>query len=1161
MIPLIRIQTLNCNGFLQKHKQHELCRSVNENNIDIVCLQETHISTLAIGCEIESRLKCKALWGFGTPRARGVGILIFNYEYEISKFEFDTDGRFMYLDLSIGGRSLRVINIYAPNIAAERRRFFMDLSPFFVTNRDIIFCGDFNCVMDTRIDKVGGNLENGTEGSEEIKSICRDFRLVDYYRVLRPRSVAYTWYFAGNNIGCRLDRIYVSRSMLPSCMHCTVIPYGLSDHDSVMISLDSHSDIVMGKGFWKLNTSILKDKDFHVEFAVFWKILLCGKVITQDSWEGIKSSIKDFIIDYCKRKARAHRAVVQGLHKEYYALVEAERLRPGNYIELIVNIKHRIAEANEVSYAGSKIRSKVNLLNNSERPSKFFNMLESKRGKKGEIRKVTNMDKEDCSTAEDINTAFLDFYASLFTSEGIDHAMADTFTRSLPTLSDSDAELCEGLITIDELREALVSMKNDKSPGPDGISKEFYLTFFPLVGDVLCSVLNLAFENQCMSSSQRLSYITLICKDAENSEALKNWRPISLCCIDYKCLSKVLCNRLSKVLDTIVDVDQTCSIRGRSIHDNVHLLRNITDYVNQKGLKCAFVSLDMEKAFDRVEYSFVSKCLQAYGFGPSFVKWISILYTNISSSVITNGHISHPFPCSRGVRQGCSLSPLLYVLTLEPLLIHIRNNTNVIGFPLPGTTEVAKTTGYADDVTGVVSTVESVGHILDSVSQFGLASGAKLNKDKTKGLFLGAWENREDTPFNINWVKKVKICGVWYGSGFSPDDLWLPIFTKFVNTINLWKSRRLSFTGKTAIANIMGLSKLWYYSSFVTLPPVYLKQFNRVMFKYFWGDDCEPVSRNTLVQNKSQGGFGLVDISSKVKACYLRHIQKLITGYTAKWTYLAIYWVGLSLREHNPAFASNLIPHTLEYTPSFYVACMDVFHSFTSAHPDFVFGTTPTKIFYNHILAPTLIEPRMIGLHPEVNFTRVLSNVHHPFVECSYRDVSWRMIHDDALPVNTLLHRRGRTHIDLCVFRGCLVPETVHHLFFECSYVIKLYDIVLSWLEKISRHCLPIVPGVIPTHLFIYPDSVAVPDKYRQAVCMYIISLVKYVIYLFRNAVKFDRKVISVDSICATFLSLLKFRIKADRQRFSAHLFSQYWLVTDCLCHLDDEDSLVFHFL
>jgi hypothetical protein len=169
------------------------------------------------------------------------------------------------------------------------------------------------------------------------------------------------------------------------------------------------------------------------------------------------------------------------------------------------------------------------------------------------------------------------------------------------------------------------------------------------------------------------------------------------------------------------------------------------------------------------------------------------------------------------------------------------------------------------------------------------------------------------------------------------------------------------------------------------------------------------------------------------------------------------------------------------------------------------------------------------------------------------------MIHD-RLDVNTLLVRRGSAYVDMCNFRGCFVPETVHHLMFQCKYVVKLYDIVLPWLEKISSHCLPIVPGVIPIKLFIYPDSVALTGKYRWAVCMYLISLVKFVIWPVRNYVKYDRVSITVNYMCATFVSLLKFRVKADRQRFGAHLFSQYWLSTDCICRLGDDGNLPFSF-
>ena len=134
----------------------------------------------------------------------------------------------------------------------------------------------------------------------------------------------------------------------------------------------------------------------------------------------------------------------------------------------------------------------------------------------------------------------------------------------------------------------------------------------------------------------------------------------------------------------IVNMDQTCSVTGRSIVDNVHLLRNIFDFTEQKQIKCAFINLDQAKAFDRVSIGYLLQVLLAFGFGISFVKWIELLYNDIYSSVIVNGHIGEAFPVGRGVRQGCAISPLLYVLSMEPFANRIRRSPTFKGLNLPG---------------------------------------------------------------------------------------------------------------------------------------------------------------------------------------------------------------------------------------------------------------------------------------------------------------------------------------------------------------------------------------------------------------------------------------------------------------------------------------------
>ena len=233
-------------------------------------------------------------------------------------------------------------------------------------------------------------------------------------------------------------------------------------------------------------------------------------------------------------------------------------------------------------------------------------------------------------------------------------------------------------------------MENYKSPGPDGLPKEFYSFAFPFIGQSFVKLINRVWLEGTLPLSQRQCFITLICKDKSKADLLSNWRPISLLNCDYKMLSKVLCLRLRNVLDEIVHPDQTCSVPGRTIQDNVHLIRNLIEYVNDKNMPAAIISLDQSKAFDRVSHEYLFKVLHGFGFGPQFISLVKLLYNDIYSSVLVNGFVSREFPVQCSVRQGCSLSPLLYILCMEPFAHRIRNDDMIKGIPLPGSAEECK---------------------------------------------------------------------------------------------------------------------------------------------------------------------------------------------------------------------------------------------------------------------------------------------------------------------------------------------------------------------------------------------------------------------------------------------------------------------------------------
>ena len=169
--------------------------------------------------------------------------------------------------------------------------------------------------------------------------------------------------------------------------------------------------------------------------------------------------------------------------------------------------------------------------------------------------------------------------------------------------------------------------------------------------------------------------------------------------VDYKIGAKALANRLQKVLHYVINPGQTCNVPGRSILDNLYLIRDSYEYIFQKQFPIAIISLDQAKAFDRLNWQFLEKVMQKMNFGEGFRIWVRLLYTDVNCIVTNNGHTSKPIKLTRGARQGCPLSPLLKILVAETLANLIRQNPCIDGLFLPGLNDQVKISQYADDGT------------------------------------------------------------------------------------------------------------------------------------------------------------------------------------------------------------------------------------------------------------------------------------------------------------------------------------------------------------------------------------------------------------------------------------------------------------------------------
>ena len=171
-------------------------------------------------------------------------------------------------------------------------------------------------------------------------------------------------------------------------------------------------------------------------------------------------------------------------------------------------------------------------------------------------------------------------------------------------LSTEDRACCEGLLTLEKCFAALSGMVRGKTPGTDGFPMEFYLRFWSSLGADLVRVLNVAYEAGQLSTSQRRGFI-IVCKKNDRLET-KNWRPISLLNVDYKVATRAISGRLLAVIGSVVGPDQTCGVPGRTISENLFHIRDLIEYA-----PLAFLSLDQEKAFDRVDWSFLLRVLDS----------------------------------------------------------------------------------------------------------------------------------------------------------------------------------------------------------------------------------------------------------------------------------------------------------------------------------------------------------------------------------------------------------------------------------------------------------------------------------------------------------------------------------------------------------------------
>lgn len=423
----------------------------------------------------------------------------------------------------------------------------------------------------------------------------------------------------------------------------------------------------------------------------------------------------------------------------------------------------------------------------------------------------------------------------------------------------------------------------------------------------------------------RQATVSLLLKPNKDPLDCSSYRPISLLNVDFKILSKTLAFRLEQQLPSLIAPDQTGFIKGRLGLFNLRRFFNILNTPSASTPEIA-LSLDAEKAFDRVEWDYLFYTLNKFGFGPKFISWIRLLYSSPLARVRTNSCYSPYFPLHRGTRQGCPLSPLLFALSIEPLAIKLRAENRIQGIHRAG--QEHKLSLYTDDLLLYVSDpLGSLPHAFTIFNNFGSISGYKLNIHKSELLKINS--KAKNILFD-NFHFKVKSdyitylgVNVTHSYKLLYEKNFVPLSERTKSDLERWNNLPLSLIGRVNSVKMNILPKYLYLFQCIPLylPKKFFVTLDKLILKFIWNGKSARIRKDFMIRPRSLGGLALPSFQLYYWAANIRNMLYWFSDSnfeTPSWVHIEASNCG---KTSLPALLSSALPlelHTYKHNPLLY---------------------------------------------------------------------------------------------------------------------------------------------------------------------------------------------------------------------------------------------------
>ncbi|XP_062013995.1 uncharacterized protein LOC133730414 [Rosa rugosa] len=767
------------------------------------------------------------------------------------------------------GKKSRVTGFYGHPETAQRESSW-DLLRLLKgePNTPWLCCGDFNEILDF---------------TEKTGFVIRSQRQIDAFRRAIEDCGLYEFAFTGfeftwdnrregeANVKERLDRGFGNLPLIQqwgglSCHHLVALT---SDHNPILIEEDP-----------PFNSREVRRRGRRFLFEEVWLTHEDCGIIVEGTWTRVANATVSQKLGFIARDLKSWgkekfgnvRRQVSTLREE---LDELQRLYPTADVLLkrneIGGQLDRVLETEEILW---RQRSRVTWLKCGDRNTRFFHQFAKHRGKVNRINGILGEDNRWRSNVEEIGNVFVSYFRNLFTTGGgvMNEQIFETVHSRVP------AELMDQLnqpFTSGEIEAALKSMNPTKSPGPDGLPAVFYQKFWGIVGqDVLDVCLNFLNGNGTVAEINN-SLITLIPK-VQEPKKVTEYRPISLCNVLYKLISKTLANRLKCVLPEVISETQSAFVSQRLIHDNTTAAFEIIHCLKRRGKKSrqkVAVKLDMAKAYDRVEWDFLRRMMEVMGFPGRFISLIMDCVQTVSYSVLLHGAPFGRIKPSRGLRQGDPISPYLFLLVAEGFSSLIRwaeQQKMVHGVAIARGAPSVSHLFFADDsLLFCDATVWDCVNLKKIFCMYEEASGQKINREKSAMAFSPktmrcmqvACSNALDMPIV---PCHERYLGLPTMTGRGKKTLFRSLADRVWKKVTGWEGKLLSKAGKEVLIKSVAQAIPNYTMSIFQLPIGICEEINRCLARYWWGKSGGKGIHwrrwEGLCTSKDEGGLGFRDL-------------------------------------------------------------------------------------------------------------------------------------------------------------------------------------------------------------------------------------------------------------------------------------------------------------